>query len=565
MAEGRTFDGSLHLAQGEDNVGGYVVGGALNLALKGGDCLNARMSENGTELIMTAASGPNTVRKTGNGYVRITSLPKNVERFEITGGGVTYAPKGGRTEVAADSAAITVTIPNAGFEECTEGSGYLNIYGNSAHGWSGSSTDGNSANVVFRRNNPEDYGWMCNYVAPEGNWVLGINGNGVASTTVTVPVAGEYDFSMMTCQRHMWGGGLFEVVLEKNGTTYPVAGFEPHYAATWSDWQGELAASDGEHLNGYLFSRYRTPYLQAGDYRLSIQARLVGGLTATIDDLKMTLASSVTPDTVVKVPNGDFERLNSATYNCDKIPYLCLSNHPEGWTLNQNGNAIGREDNNCFPDVGLSMPSTLRAWNPSLHIYGAHCLVFFENGGSATTADFTVPAGTYKLRHKMAGYPCPDNLISGTSLTAGQSYNASVKIGADEPIALGAASGAAMNRWLTFTYGTEFTVPADTPIAVTIAATTANGSGFIDDVELVRQDVYVPPTPPVNAKNLIVSVAEGAKLTLDFQGAARVSKLVLGDEEVIDGIISAATHPDYISGTGSLEVVPARGMVFGIR
>ena len=64
-------------------------------------------------------------------------------------------------------------------------------------------------------------------------------------------------------------------------------------------------------------------------------------------------------------------------------------------------------------------------------------------------------------------------------------------------------------------------------------------------------------------ENLTVRVAAGAKLRLDFGGTLPVAGLRLGSRAVA-GTVSAATHPEFISGPGALEVKP-RGFYLYIR
>ena len=76
----------------------------------------------------------------------------------------------------------------------------------------------------------------------------------------------------------------------------------------------------------------------------------------------------------------------------------------------------------------------------------------------------------------------------------------------------------------------------------------------IDGVSIVKDNTPVAETPELPEK-LEVSVAAGAELRLEFTGTNRLERLTLGGRSVT-GIISAATHPDYITGDGALEIQP---------
>ena len=76
---------------------------------------------------------------------------------------------------------------------------------------------------------------------------------------------------------------------------------------------------------------------------------------------------------------------------------------------------------------------------------------------------------------------------------------------------------------------------------------------FIDDVsfKLETPSADTPSMP----EGLVIDVSEGATLRLDYPGTGRVGKVRLGGNSV-SGAISAATHPEYISGDGALYVKP---------
>ena len=85
----------------------------------------------------------------------------------------------------------------------------------------------------------------------------------------------------------------------------------------------------------------------------------------------------------------------------------------------------------------------------------------------------------------------------------------------------------------------------------------------IDDVSLVRcfDERDAAPTLP---KDLRIDVAKGATLLLDYPGVAQVHKVVY-DGKSYKGTVSAETCPEFVTGPGSLEVVPARGGCLIVR
>lgn len=82
-------------------------------------------------------------------------------------------------------------------------------------------------------------------------------------------------------------------------------------------------------------------------------------------------------------------------------------------------------------------------------------------------------------------------------------------------------------------------------------------TSFVDGVEISRVD-FAEETPNLS-EHTRITVAEGAKLRLDFPGTNQVSSLHLGGKAYF-GTVTAETAPDYISGPGALTVVPDSGL-----
>ena len=82
---------------------------------------------------------------------------------------------------------------------------------------------------------------------------------------------------------------------------------------------------------------------------------------------------------------------------------------------------------------------------------------------------------------------------------------------------------------------------------------------LIDGVSIMKDETDEEETPNLPEK-LEVSVAAGAELRLEFTGTNRIDRLSLGGRSVT-GIISATTHPDYITGDGAFEILPKGTML----
>ena len=87
---------------------------------------------------------------------------------------------------------------------------------------------------------------------------------------------------------------------------------------------------------------------------------------------------------------------------------------------------------------------------------------------------------------------------------------------------------------------------------------TADRLSLLDGLSFVRADDRedIPSVP----EKMRVSVASGARLLLDYPGTIKLRRLLLGGVRK-EGVVSAATDPDYIGGIGKLEVVPSGIMV----
>ena len=93
---------------------------------------------------------------------------------------------------------------------------------------------------------------------------------------------------------------------------------------------------------------------------------------------------------------------------------------------------------------------------------------------------------------------------------------------------------------------------------------TANYTTFVDGVSIVKVDESAQVKPTLSEK-LRLSVAEGARLVLDYPGTNKVASVRFGGVAA-DGscVIDATSYPDYVSGIGALKVVQ-RNMTITFR
>ena len=85
----------------------------------------------------------------------------------------------------------------------------------------------------------------------------------------------------------------------------------------------------------------------------------------------------------------------------------------------------------------------------------------------------------------------------------------------------------------------------------------------IDSVSLVR-DRDARDEAPSLPRDLRIDVAKGATLLLDYPGVVRVRRVVY-DGKSYRGTVNAKTCPDFVTGPGTLEVVPDSGALLIFR
>ena len=87
---------------------------------------------------------------------------------------------------------------------------------------------------------------------------------------------------------------------------------------------------------------------------------------------------------------------------------------------------------------------------------------------------------------------------------------------------------------------------------------TSSGWVALDEFSLVRSADAADATGDWD--EIVVNVAQGAKLDLDYVGTNKVDTVRLGNHRRT-GIISAETYPDFVTGSGALEVTPIGTMM----
>lgn len=454
---------------------------ALAFSIEDGETLNAERANEKLygrmPFSLTEDAPAGTVVKTGTGAVRITELPQTVSKFEVRGGRVTLAPPmRTRARVPQTGANdIHATIPNANFE--SDDMSAWTMYGDKATRW--------------RRKSGADT-WISDHDTPDGDWVLVLKSSSAkepwAAVTVTVPVTGHYELSFLGDGRQNWGVGKFSISFVRDAVTN-----------TCDDVFVFAYASN----IGYARHRLLTPELEAGEWTMRIAADVTGDSTSTFDDFKMKLVTEdLNLDGAWRIPNGGFENVLRGGFKSRSVNWgacsltdftMAASNMVASWSFTQGGDGTSGA-----PSVGLShaaMSANGYGYfhNANLDRFGDSCMAFYSNGGTATSAAFTPPAGRYRLRFKSAFAGFDQRQWHGKSLNNNPVWEATVIVNGGEPQSLGTASGAlsGFNTWGEVTLPAEFVVPEGASVAVSIRQTAEAGAGFLDDVELVPDNNLV--------------------------------------------------------------------------
>ncbi len=447
---------------------------AFAFSLESGETLNVVRGAGasyGRDVCTKTESAPvGTVVKTGTGAARVAEIPDSVAKLEVQGGCLTLSPPVRSSLRIPQTGAndIFATISNANFESSDMTAWTLtgNSYGR------------------FRRQGGVDT-WVCPFNAPEGEWVLRLqatkNIQATATTSVTVPVSGQYAFSFMGSGRGQYGVGLYYISFIRDGVTNTCDEVDVFCDTV-----------------GYAMHRLLTPYLEAGVYTLRIASNVTGDSTSTFDDFKMKLVTeNPNTDGAWRIPNGGFENLekggvkglgdNAWNYvsSLNNFTYS-PSNRVVSWTFTQGGSGMSGA-----PSVGVTHAAMVANGvgyfhNANLGGFGDKYLAFYSDGGTATSGVFTPPAGKFRLRFKAAFAGFDASTWHGNELKNFPVWSATVTVNSDE-YPLGTVSGnlSGFNKWKLVTLPNEIVIPEGASVSVSLRQTNSSGAGFLDDVELV--------------------------------------------------------------------------------
>lgn len=406
--------------------------------------------------VLTKSSGTaGSVSLSGSAGYALHALPAGTSQLTVTG--ESLALRGGDADYrgAPLAGAVEATIPNPTFESGTSG-------------WTSKSYSGTYFTTATL---PDSGNWLVQntYPAPQGSKVLVTRYNFEATTPITVPVDGRYELSFATCAR---------------GTS----------ANRYMQWMDVGIITDGQtniisrchpsNKYGFIYNRYRTPKLAAGSTHKLYLAYL-GGEEAIhlIDDFRLRRITDET-DEVVPVPNGNFEQVNLVkSYGTEAYND---ANTLTGWTLEQS------ETGATAPWSAAPATINMTAYYRGDKVpYGETQLALLSNGGRATSAAFTLPAGKWRLRCRAVARKSGSDLMKWHTLylQGDPVLSVSAKVG-NADVDLGAVK---VSRATTsvVTLPTAIKSTGTEPVTVSLTQTLSNGALFVDDLEFVRDEELV--------------------------------------------------------------------------
>ena len=435
-----------------------------------------------------AADGEATLALSATSSVRVASLPEGMKRLSAHGPGevVLSAPRAdGAPKAGGD---IFATMPNADMEAwqstgtssgqtalgtyynwtiTSRTAGYLyfvNIANSKAGG--GSWIIDGSTKSNFRY---EDYPF-------QGKVVMALKQGLVVENTVTFPQAGDYELTFLSAGRMLntrglnnYAGGQVKMSLVRNGVTNAI-GTAMGYV--------EMATRH---------QRFRVRGVEAGPYTFVLNHDVgTGDAHTLLDDFRFRLITEPETETVVRPPNGDFERAN--------IPFssrtdLSSANTVEDWTFTTSGQTT--------PDVCVltrGMTAGAHFLDPA-NEWGGIQLALYGTSAIITSSTFTLPAGTWRLRCRMGGMYCSEGWKWNTK-TANRQRNLQAWLVVDGvETSLGTTGNYADPAMVTATFATPVTFDTDTTVQLRVAqvgteSSTAVPCAIIDDLEFVRQDIH---------------------------------------------------------------------------
>ncbi len=484
----RVDSGTVHVSAGELPFA-FAPGDALTV---GQDAYSVYSAANAPTAALEG-SGEATLAFAATSSVRVTSLPAEMKRLSAHGAGEIILGAL-RTDAAPRAGGnIFATMPNADMEAWQDTkTAYEKAALGTYYNWTVSSryvSDSNSnvygafyfINLVNTQKSGHwviDGGTKSNFRYEDypfqGKVVMVLKRGIVVENTVTFPQAGDYELTFLTAGRmtsarggETYAGGQVKMSLVRNGVTN-VIGTAMGYV--------ELATRR---------QRFRVRGVEAGAYTFVLNQDTGSGDAHTIfDDFRFRLITEPEPETVVRPPNGDFERAN--------VPFssrtvFSSANTVEGWTFATSGQTT--------PDVCVltrGMPDGA-PYLDSASAWGGIQLALYGTDAAITSSSFTLPAGKWRLRCRMGGMFYSEGRRWNGALTHRQRKLQAWLVADGVETSLGMTGAYTDPDMVTVTFDAPITLDADMTVQLRVRQIGTNGPNntpcaIVDDFEFVRQD-----------------------------------------------------------------------------
>ena len=458
--------------------------------------------ESGLRIAKTSGDGATAV-KTGDGALCVGEVATNVRRVVVQGGTLELtARETPLTETSVPADGLEVPIPNHSFElpfkVIDNNRGYrLGSFSNEWYNLGG----GNGMQFVTTVP-PTGYSAWTAYAFPDGTNALMVVQEGGAETVVTVPRAGEYELSFWATSRY---GDPIGSTLSTDGTGIKRSVVNLRFAGRVV---GRVQVNKGEF---YRFRhRFTVTAAEAGvPQRLGFKSlRAHTDCCLIIDDVHLRAVPTPDRTDVVKVPGGDFEQndIVGATSSTPGIP-ACFSRQMcvDGWTLSLDGTALTQNPTNGY--VAVATPATLTYhsgyYRTPLFPFadpgcGSAALAFLGTAGVAESSEFTLPAGRWILRGRLAAFPLNATIIDNgeKNFVAVPQVRATLLRGGTE---FNMGVGGTAKTWIDYVsshipepyfWTNVVEVAADETVRLRLAG--AGGGSTIDDLEFVPASAAQP-------------------------------------------------------------------------
>ena len=461
----------------------------------------------GTSLSISRGSG-NAFVKTGGAEARVKAVGENVGAVRVEEGALVLAAPESAAQFApgapwAAGTGLDVSVPNAGFEEYfvrnpDKYSFQSTALGSESDGWHMT-----GYKAYFKRVN-ENWATTCKADIPPagGEAVLFLkNADAVAYATVTLPKPGTYEISCVSSANKTTGAYEMGVWA----------------GPTWGEAEKIAALPDG--LTPWPRTYGRFTVAEAGAYVVGFKTGSADTTEYgwTIDEVALRYVPETTAGEGVElVANGGFERAS--------VGFAADSSHwqNKSWRFRYADAASGEGGYNAYE--------------------GAYGMAL--RGKGAVTWTIAIPAdGIYRLR--FAAHERVDDRANSGRLPL--RVTIAPEGGTETDIATVTPFCTNFNE-----YSVLFRASAGSHVLRIAGTVEENRRAFIDGVSVRAASVASAPS---FASKPRLSVAGGARLSLDYPGEVTVSSLKLGGVS-FTGTVTAATAPEFLQGIGSITVEP---------